>query len=281
MSTVALLQTGRSSFFDRVAVVHDIGGPRVRLAVLWSGAVVVALLLAGTGGIALVFGATAGIGSLQVASRWRQAGEPANQILAVVGSVAVVAGAELGNAWCGLAILAFAIASVVFPERFEQVPFLAADEDGESTTDRVRHGLAHAANTLGPGLVMGLAGAAAVQSARVENMAFLFLFVAISTYDAGDFLCGAESRSRLVGPLCGILGIAVVTVVMYVAQPPPFEGAQTAWVGLVLALACPAGQWLGSWLLPTATTKAPGLRRLDTWSVAGPAFVVALWVVGH
>lgn len=182
--------------------------------------------------------------------------------------------------WCGLAVLAFAVAALLFPEGFDQVPVAAADDEGGTpVAARSRGGLAHAANTLGPGLAMGLAGAAAIQTARVENMAFLFLFVAVSTYDAGDFLCGAGYATRVGGPLAGVLGVAVVTIVLYVAEPPPFRGTETLWAGAVLAVACPLGQWLASWLLPTARTKAPGLRRLDSWIVAAPSFLVVLWLI--
>jgi hypothetical protein len=275
----------RASFFDRVAVVHDIDGPRVRLAVLWSAAVAVALLL-GTTGLALVFGVTGAIGALQVAARWRQAGEPANQPLAAAGAALIVVAATVGNVWCGLAVLAFTMAALLFPEGFDQVPLLAAGDDphdadaaGATLGSRLRRGLDHAANTLGPGLAMGLAGAAAIQTARVENMAFLFLFVAISTYDAGDFLCGAGYATRVAGPVAGMLGVAVVTMAMYVAEPPPFRGTDTLWAGAIVAVGCPLGQWLASWLLPTARAKAPGLRRLDAWIVSAPAFLVILWLI--
>jgi hypothetical protein len=265
------------SFLDRVAVVHDISGPRVRLAVLWSGAVVVALLV-GPAALALVFGATAAIGSLQVAARWRQAGEPANQPLAAIGAALIVAASLLGNSWCGLAILAFAVVALVFPEGFDPAQVTIDDEE-VTTTGRLRRGLDHAANTLGPGLAMGLAGAAVIQTARVESMAFLFLFLAVSTYDAGDFLCGAGYDTRIGGPLAGVLGVVVVTVVLFVAEPPPFRGAETLWAGGVLAVACPLGQWLASWLLPTARAKAPGLRRLDSWIISAPSFLVVLWLI--
>jgi hypothetical protein len=277
LSVVATVPA-RASFLDRVAVVHDISGPRVRLAVLWSIGVAAALLL-GTAALALVFGATAAIGSLQVAARWRQAGEPANQPLAAIGAALIVLASTLGNAWCGVAVLAFAAASLAFPEGFDLAPLPPGEGEEATTSARLRRGLDHAAYTLGPGLAMGLAGAAAIQTARVENTAFLFLFIAVSTYDAGDFLCGAGYDTRIGGPLAGVLGVAVVTVVLYVAEPPPFRGTETLWAGLVLAVACPLGQWLASWLLPSARAKAPGLRRLDSWIVAAPAFLVVLWLI--
>jgi hypothetical protein len=179
-------------------------------------------------------------------------------------------------------VLAFAVVSLVFPEGFDVAKPDAersGDDEEVSTAARLRRGLDHTANTLGPGLAMGLAGAAAIQTARVENTAFLFLFIAISTYDAGDFLCGAGYDTRIGGPLAGVLGVAVVTVVLYVAEPPPFRGTETLWAGLVLAIACPLGQWLASWLLPSARAKAPGLRRLDSWIVSAPAFLVVLWLI--
>lgn len=109
-------------------------------------------------------------------------------------------------------------------------------------------------------------------------MALLFLLGAVCTYDAGDFLCNGGPRRRLVGPLAGMLGVGVVSAAMYFAQPPPFGSKGSIGVGLVLCVACPLGQLLGSWLLPRARTPAPALRRLDSWLIAAPAMVVAAWI---
>jgi hypothetical protein len=279
---------------DRFAVVHDIRGPRIRLAVLWSAAVLVGFVV-GTTGLAVVFAVTASVGALQVGARWHHEGQPVNQVLAAMGAALITLAATVNNTICGLVILLFTLVTLVFPEDFRTAaidlrtredddpddagasrprPSLRATDGGSATTV-----VARAANTLGPGLALGLAGAAVVQVDRIDGMAFLFLFSAVSTFDAGDFLCGAGYDSRVVGPLAGVLGVAAVTVAMYLAQPPPFSQVEILVAGLLLAVSCPLGQWLGSWLLPSARSRAPGLRRLDGWLVAAPVFLVVLWLV--
>ncbi|HKY17113.1 MAG TPA: hypothetical protein VJM33_19450 [Microthrixaceae bacterium] len=286
MTARAVLRRPRPEavFLERYAVVHDISGPRVRLALLWSAGVVVAFVF-GTFVLALYFGATAAIGALQAAAQARHAGWTANQALAGIGAAGVTLAAAVNVRMWGLAVIVFALAAVLFPEQFG-VPSVLGGLRGEtgdgSDPDRPpRPTLAQlagpTAHTLGPGLLMGLAAASAVQVDRVDAMVFIFLFVAVSTYDAGDFLCGAGYDSLVAGPLAGALGVGVVTAAMYIAQPPPLEGTETLVAGALLMLACPAGQWLASWLLPTARSKAPGLRRLDSWLLAAPAFLVVCW----
>ena len=46
-----------------------------------------------------------------------------------------------------------------------------------------------------------------------------------------------------------------------------------------MAIVCPMGQLLGSWILPSARAKAPALRRLDAWLVTAPLFLVCLWII--
>jgi hypothetical protein len=128
------------------------------------------------------------------------------------------------------------------------------------------------------GWFVGLAGGAVVQVDRIDAVALFFLLGAVSTYDAGDFLCSEGARNRWVGPLAGMLGVGVVTGAMYFAVPAPFTAKQTLAVGAMLAVLCPAGQMFGSWLLPRSRSKAPALRRLDSWLLAAPAFAAVAWV---
>ncbi len=80
----------------------------------------------------------------------RRAGQPAAGGDRRRGSSSLAS--TLGNVWCGLAVLAFAVAALLFPEGFDQVPVAAADDEGGTpVAARLAVGLAHAANTLGPG----------------------------------------------------------------------------------------------------------------------------------
>jgi hypothetical protein len=66
---------------------------------------------------------------------------------------------------------------------------------------------------------------------------------------------------------------------MTVIEPPPLEGGEVWSTGALLALLAPLGQLAGSWILPSARASAPALRRLDSWLLAAPAFLVLLWIV--
>ena len=253
-------------FADRYAVIPDLRGPRIRFGVLWGLVLGVAVVLGGWA-LAVFLAANAGVAGLQVTGRWHEVGQPANQPLAAAGAVVVVVAAAVNNTVLGIALLAFVAAALVFPVSFREAPM----------TDP-RTSATYAWGTLAASLFPALAGAAAVQVGRVDAMALAFLVGAVCTYDAGNFLCHGGPRQRLVGPVAGMLGVLVVTAAMYFAKPPPFDGTEAILVGLLLTVLCPAGQLLGSWLLPRARTPAPALRRLDSWLLSAPAMLVAAWI---
>lgn len=253
-------------FADRYVVIPDLRGPRIRLGVAWA----LVMLIAGLAGawpLAIFLGGTAGAAALQVAGRWHEARVAANQPLAAAGAAVVVLASAVNNVVAGLAVLVLAAVATVFPVSFHDAP-----------RRNPLIGARQAWGTLAAGLPVALAGAAAVQVLRVDVMTFLFLAGAVCTYDAGDFLCNGGPRQRLAGPLAGMAGVVVVTASMYFAQPPPFGGMQIVVVGLAVAVACPLGQFLGSWSLPRARSTAPALRRLDSWLISAPLMVIAAWI---
>lgn len=107
----------------------------------------------------------------------------------------------------------------------------------------------------------------------------LFLVTAVSLYDAGFFVGGAESASSLEGPVTGIVGVLTVTFTMAMFQAPPFDAVSAAVVGVVCAAACPAGQWITTRCLPSADAPARAVRRLDAYVLSAPVFVVAGWIL--
>ena len=254
-------------FLRRYGVVHDLRGPRVRLGLAWA-VVGSASLLLGSATLAAFFVVNAGVAALQTAARWRDAGVAVDQPLAAVGAGALVLAAWLGGVVLGVALIVFAVAAVLFPEDLRR-PASLRD---------VRASMGAAWGTLASGLFVGLAGGAVLAVHRVDVMVVLFLALAVCVYDAGDFLCTGGTRDRYVGPLSGMAGVAVVAVAMALLQPPPFSSGSALFVGLLLVVLCPAGQWLGSWILPSSTTRAPGLRRLDAWLIAAPVVMVATWI---
>lgn len=257
--------TAVQSFVERYAVVHDLRGPRVRLGAAWAVVLAVAVV-AGSWPLALLLAATAALAGLQCTMRWSEAGQPANRWLAAGGAAAMVLGAAVNNTVFGVVAVLYALAAVGYPDEFA----------GPPSTDPASAGRAWA--TMASGWFVGLAGGMAVQVGRIDAVLLFFLLGAVSTYDAGDFLCTEGRRNRWIGPLAGMLGVGVVTAAMYAARPKPFSGGQTVVVGLLVAVLCPAGQLFGSWLLPRSRAHAPALRRLDSWLLAAPVFAVAAWI---
>lgn len=253
-------------FADRYAVVPDLRGPRIRLGVLWA-VLMFATSFAGEWYLALFLAATASAAALQIAGRWHEARVPANQPLAAVAAALIVLAAAVNNTVTGIMTLVVVAVTVAFPISFHDAP-----------SRDLLAGVRLAWGTLAAALPAAVASAAAVQLLRIDVMAFLFVAGAACTYDAGDFLCNGGPRQRLVGPAAGMAGVAVVTAAMFFARPAPFSSPQTVVVGVMMMLACPIGQFLGSWLLPRARTPAPALRRLDSWLISAPVALVAAWI---
>jgi uncharacterized membrane protein YdcZ (DUF606 family) len=251
---------------DRYLVTPDVRGPKIRLGLLWTVALFVSLV-ASAPGLAVFLGLTVAVAALQTSARWRDAGASANQWLAAGGALVIVVASSIGNAWSGAAVVAFAVVAVFFPDGpAPQIPTSL----GQIGTQ--------AWGTLAAGLCPAVVGVCAVQLERIDALTFLCLVGAASTYDAGNFLCTEGRRNPWIGPLAGMGGVVVVAIAMAVAQPPPFSSAQALLLGLALVVLCPAGQMLGSWLLPRGRAHAPALRRLDSWLLAGPLLLLAAWI---
>lgn len=253
------------------AVQQRMGGPRIRLGLIWF-LLLVAATLAGTGAVAVLFTVVAAVASLQVSAAWRSRRVAVNQAVAGLGAAAVPAGAWASNRSAAIALLAFVFAAVV----------MGTDHTfGRSSfeRDRIRSNLVVASATLRSGLLPGLAAGAAVQVHRTGTMAFVYLASIVCVFDSGDHLIGAGARRRLDGPVAGLLGAAVVVAAMCAINPSPLDvDSSVVVVGALAAVCCPIGQLVGSWMLPTARTRAPALRRLDSWLVTAPVFLAGVWI---
>jgi len=189
------------------------------------------------------------------------------QLVAGLIGVALPLAAAFGAALVGLvalvAVLACLIAAVA------------------TTRGRSRRGrpvaLAVAGVTLRSGFFTGVGAASAVLVARTDTVGFVVLLVLVSAYEVGDYLVGTGASTPIEGPLAGMAAVAVLTFALSVFQLGPFD-SQAAWVfGGMVAATAPLGTFLGSALVPAASAGGPGLRRLDAWLVAGPAWAWMLW----
>jgi len=260
------------SFFRTYAVRQPVGGPRLRLGIVWFVALFVALLL-GSFAVAALFGLVGGIAGLQVAGQWRHRRVAVNQAIAGLAPPLMALGAWSSLRAAGAAILGTVLAALLLgtDRRLSKRSFDAK---------RITGNLPVASATLRSALLVGWAVAATVQVHRVDPMSFLYLASVACVYDCGDYLIGSGSRNRLVGPIAGLVGVAVVVVAMTAINPPPLDDdAAVRYLGLAMGIACPVGQLLGSWTLPSTRAKAPALRRLDSWLLTAPVCLVGVWLV--
>lgn len=254
---------------------HDPSGPRIRFGFAWTVVLVGAFAL-GPLAMALLLAVAGGAAALQVGGAWRRVDGSVNQIVAGAGAALLPVAAWFNNSVAGIAVLVFAGVAVVLGPDLAN-PFARPGKDGEAEPMAAAQRLTAAGLTLRCGLFVGVALLAAVQIQRETSTVLLFFVVSVSVYDAGNFLVGADARSPVSGPVAGAVGVLVWSVAMWQYEPEPLVGTQTLWFGLLIAVAAPIGELLASWLLPSSTAGAPALRRIDSWLVASPAFLLCLW----
>jgi hypothetical protein len=242
----------------------------VRLGILWF-LVAMAAATAGRWATALLFGLVAAVAAVQTVRVWdelepddRSRREPTRvpglPALAGLGALVVVLATASGTGNGGVALIVVTIAAAALG-RF------ADPERGVATV-------------VGATVLPAVAASAVVLAVRIDTVAALFLILAVSLYDAGSFVLGSESTSRIEGPVGGIVGVLAATFTMAAFPAPPFSPA-TAWItGALVAVACPLGQWVVSACLPRADAPAGALRRLDAYLLAGPLFVAGAWAAG-
>jgi hypothetical protein len=135
--------------------------------------------------------------------------------------------------------------------------------------------------TIGVAVGIGLAAAAPVLVRGVGITEAVVFVTLVGVYDASNYLVGSGAASAWEGPAAGAAFILAVTVAVAAVLVPPFRGV-TPWIfGFLTAVLAPLGPYAASALLPEPKTRAPGLRRLDAWMVAGPVWaLLAAWLLG-
>lgn len=247
----------------------DIAGPKVRAGIFWF-LLALAAVTSGRWWTAALWSAVAFFAAYQMVLAWARARSTAEVgalqvlpigLLAGVGAVAVTATAGYGTGLAGVALSAISLTC--------GIAVLAAGPLRGPVGSVVLGVLAPA-----------IAAAAVVITVRVDLWAGLFLVLAVSLYDAGAFVFGAESTGRWEGPVCGVIGVLAVTFTVSTIKVPLFDRAE-AWIaGVALAAGCVLGQAAAAALLPDPASRAPALRRLDAYLVAGPAFLACTWLMG-
>jgi hypothetical protein len=109
----------------------------------------------------------------------------------------------------------------------------------------------------------------------------LALVAALMLYDAGACLMG-HGRTAVGGPIGVAFGAASVVVVAIFAAAvlnPPFGGNRPWVVFALVAGLAPVGVKLGQ--MAVGDDRLPAVRRLDSWALAAPAWVLATALLLH
>ncbi len=259
--------------FERLVVPPDTGGPRIRLGLLWF-CLALASVTSGRWWTAGLMALVAAAAAYQTARSWAFATlerDPDDERPAPPGtgrlgalaaalcaaSVPLAAGYGTGAAGAALVVVAAVLG----------VGALVGRRSGGAA-------LAIAA------LLPAIASSSIVLALQIELWAALFLVLAVSLYDAGNFLLGADASGRWEGPVGGIFGAMAVTFTIATIGVPPLDHAQWWIAGVVIAATCSVGQWVTSALLPAPDSWVPAMRRLDAYVVAGPVYLGVLWMLG-
>lgn len=253
-------------------VAPELRGPRVRVGILWF-LIAMAAATAGRWWTAGLWALVAAVAGRELVVVWtRQGPNPAGEgserplprglvLLAATGAAAVPLAAGYGTGTAGLVLLVVSV--------------------GSASVALAAGGPRSRAMCLPLAIVLpAIPATAAVLAVRVDLWVGLFLVLAVSLYDAGAFVMGADAAGRWEGPVSGAVGVLAATFTMASFGVPPFDTA-SAWVtGVLVAACCPLGTALVSAALPAPDDHVRALRRLDSYLVAAPVLVGAAWLVG-
>ncbi len=197
----------------------------------------------------------------------RRARVSALGVVAVAGAVAVPVAALAGPlaAAAGVAVLAFAV--------------LLAGGPPAPRGDTGRPGPVASRLVLGVG--PALAAASVVLARHQGSSGALALLGATLAFDAGAFMMG-DTRSASGGPwgvAAGLVSVAVVAVLVAAVMNPPFSGVRPWTVFALVGVMAAAGVRLCD--RAVGGVRSPALRRLDSLTLAAPAWVISLAVIGY
>lgn len=248
----------------RYAPTHDTQGPKVRLGLAWAAVLLLSLVVSSFRpySLALAMAVVAAVAAGEVVDARRRDQRGPDRWVAEAGASALPLLATLGTGGLGVGLLVLVAGGAV-------APFVV--------TETERAPFARAGLAVGAGALCGAVGASVVLLADLEVGAIVILLATVLVWDASDFVIGSGARRPWEGPVAAVIALVPVTIIFAVLRVPPFRGGDLWGFTLLTVLACPAGQVLASALLPTAETRAPALRRLDSLILTGPLWV---WLVG-
>lgn len=252
-SSVPLAPEDWKAALGRLAVAFDTTRPHGRIGVLWATLTVVATVQ-GQAWLAGWLGVTAFVGGSQAAGARRALGQRPPPALAAVLAAAAPAAAVYGVRYLvGTVGVALVLALVT-----------ATLGHG-----RGAHDLALA---LTIGAVTGAAAAAVVVTRDLGIAPTLFLLACTATYDAGAYVVGTGASSSWEGPVAGVAALIPVTLIGAIILSPPFPSGTPLGLGALAGFLAPLGPLVGTALIGTREADTPGIRRLDSLILIGPAW---------
>ncbi len=254
---------------NRYSVPYRTDGPKVSLGVLWFVALVFFLVKAPVLA-ALLVSAVAAIAGLQVGHAWAHVALTDRRLCAGMAGL-VALGSVAGALGLGIALIVVSLGALGYAGI--GVDFGHGRADAGATSDRV---IAFAELAIRSSIPAALAGGSIVALGYHEPMAAVALVAMVSAYEAGDFLVGTGSANAVEGPVAGLTALAVVAFAVYLVQPDPLDASGVIVFALLTAVACPLGQLAGSAILPRGDAWAPALRRLDSYLIAAPLWLLLI-----
>ena len=251
---------------NRLAVPYPTDGPKLSLGVLWF-----SLL----------------IGGVLLGSYFDQGAIAAVAIAGIVAPVAGLAGLQAGNAWFptlpatrGWTAVAAYLTGIsgfygpwgvivgTFVGIIALMFYLTLYRGHARTAPQLFDVLLRSA------IPVGIAVASLAALGVVGIGVQISLILLVSAYEAGDFVVGSGSSNAVEGPMAGLVSLGAVTFLLFLILPAPFDASSILLFAALAAVCCPLGQILASALLPRGNAWAPALRRLDSYLLAAPIWLL-------
>jgi hypothetical protein len=251
---------------NRLAVPYPTDGPKVSFGVLWFLALVGGSLLGAyfeqpaiaAVGIAGVAAPVAGIAGLQTGNAWFPKLSATRAWTAVAAYLTGISG--FFGPWGVVIGIALGLIVLLF--------YVVLYRGHRRTASQLFDVLARSA------IPVGAAVASLAALGTVGIGVQLSLIVLISAYESGDFIVGSGSANAFEGPLAGLVSLGAVAFLLFLIQPAPFDSFTILLFAALAAVCCPLGQILASGLLPRGNAWAPALRRLDSYLLAAPIWLI-------
>ncbi len=250
---------------QRFSVPYRTDGPKVTLGVLWFAALLVANRVSPFAVVVLV-GGVAIVAGLQAGHAWAQHTTADRRVSALLAGVTAT-GAFFGTFGLGLTLALSAVGALAYCG-------LGVRHKAKTAEARRLAVLRMSEVTIRSSLPVGLAAGSLGALAGWFPEAAIALVVLVSAYEAGDFLVGTGSANAVEGPIAGIVTLGIAGFAFYLVLPEPFDATTLPLFVVLTAICCPVGQIAGSAVLPRGDAWAPALRRLDSYLLAAPLWLL-------